>query len=77
MVSEDDNVRQLIQVTWDMSVMDERGRATRKREINGLVCAAEALGCEELTIITHEEETILEINGHCIRVVPAWKWLCG
>ena len=74
-VCEDETVRQLVQVTWDMSATDERSRATRTREINGLVDAADALGCENLTIITHDEETTIECQGHAIRVIPAWKWL--
>ena len=75
-ISEDGAVRRLVQVTWDMSEADERGRATRKREIRGLADAAEALGCEDLTVITHDEETTIEYEGHRIRVIPAWKWLC-
>ena len=74
-VSEDGTVRRLIQVTWNMSGTDERGRATRKREIDGLLAAAESLGCEDLSIITHDEESMIEQSGHRIRVVPAWKWL--
>ena len=74
-VCEDETVRQLVQVTWDMSAKDERSCATRTREINGLVDAAEALGCENLTIVTHDEETTIECQGHDIRVIPAWKWL--
>ena len=76
-VCEDEVARQLVQVTWDMAATDERGRATRKREVNGLLDAAEALDCENLTIVTHDEEAIIESRGHCIRVVPAWKWLLG
>ena len=74
-IAEDETVRQLIQVTWNMSGNDERSRATRQREIEGLVDAAEALGCEDLTIVTHDEEATIESRGHAIRVVPAWKWL--
>ena len=74
-IAEDETVRQLIQVTWDMSGNDERSRVTRQREIEGLVGAAEALGCEDLTIITHDEEGTIESRGHEIRVVPVWKWL--
>ena len=74
MISEGESVRRLVQVTWDMSGRDERSRATRKREIDGLVDAAESLGCEDLTIVTHDEEAVLTERGHSIRVVPAWKW---
>ena len=74
MISEDETVRRLVQVTWDMSGTDERSRATRRREIDGLIDAAEALDCEDLTIVTHDEEATLEERGHRIRVIPAWKW---
>ena len=76
-VSEDETVRRLVQVTWDMSGTDERSRATRKREIGGLIDAAEALGCEDLIVITHDEEAMIDQDGHRIRVVPVWKWLLG
>ena len=74
-ISADETVSRLVQVTWDMSGKDERSRETRKREIDGLVDAAEALGCEDLTIVTHDEEATLEERGQRINVVPAWKWL--
>ena len=75
-ISEGETVRRLVQVTWDMSVADGRGRATRMREIGGLVEAAESLHCEDLTVVTHDEEATIEEKGHLIRIVPAWKWLC-
>lgn len=65
------DVVQLIQVTWDMS--DEE---TRRREINGLVEAAKATGCNDMIIITadNSEEINLD-NGNVIYVIPAWEWL--
>lgn len=65
------DVVQLIQVTWDMS--DEE---TRRREINGLVEAAKATGCNNMIIITadNSEEINLD-NGNVIHVIPAWEWL--
>ena len=73
-VSEDENVRRLVQVTWRMNEDSPAGRKTRKREIDGLVAAAEALGCEDLTIVTSDEEASITERGHDIRIVPAWKW---
>jgi hypothetical protein len=76
-VSEDENVRRLVQVTWKMDESSPVGRKTRKREIDALTEAAEALGCEDLTIVTHDEQATLRERGHEINVVPAWKWcLC-
>jgi len=65
-----DSVAQLIQVTWDMS--DE---STREREINGIWEASTATGCNNLLIITKDEETVITREGKLINVVPAWKWL--
>ena len=66
----EDKVIQLIQVTWSMS-----DRETREREIKGLLEASADTGCNELLIITHDEESSLEQDGKHIRVVPAWQWL--
>ena len=65
----EDKVIQLIQITWSMS-----DRETREREIKGLLEASADTGCNELLIITHDEESSLEQDGKYIRVVPAWKW---
>lgn len=66
----EDTVIELIQVTWDMSDPD-----TRQREVFGLLEASQVTGCNELTIITCNEESMLTEKGRNIRVIPAWKWL--
>lgn len=63
-------VELLVQVTWEMH--DE---ATREREISGLLEASGATGCNQLLVITKEEENDIERDGKRIRVMPAWKWL--
>lgn len=64
-------IDQLIQVTWDMT--DEE---TRRREINGLVGAAETTGCRNLLIITADQQEKIDFdNGISIHVIPAWRWL--
>ncbi len=69
-VAKDGNVRELIQVSYDISA----GR-TRNREIKGLKNAARKLRCNNLTLITFEEhETIVE-DGYTINVVHATEWL--
>lgn len=75
-LSEDENVRRLVQVAWKMDEDSPAGRKTRKREIDGLTEAAESLGCGDLTIVTHDEEATIREQGHEIKVIPAWKW-CG
>ena len=74
-IGDGENVSRLVQVTWDMSGQDEAGRVTRKRELAGLLDASEALGCTDLTIITHDEEAVLTERGKTVKVIPAWKWL--
>ena len=74
-IGDGENISRLVQVTWDMSGQDEAGRTTRKRELNGLLGASEALGCSDLTIITHDEEAVLTERGRTVKVIPAWKWL--
>jgi uncharacterized protein len=61
------NVDELVQVCWELTPEN------RDREINGIVAASEATGCNKCSIITWEqEETILQ--GHLsISVVPAWR----
>lgn len=68
-ISYDENVRQLIQVTWDLS--DDK---TRKREINGLLAASESTSCQNLMLLTYDTEEDLEINNRHIRILPVWKW---
>lgn len=68
-IQNNDSVTRLIQVTWDMSEND-----TFEREIRGLLEASTATGCENLVIITHDDERIIERNNLQIRVLPAWKW---
>lgn len=69
-IQRDDRIEELIQVTWDMSDDD-----TRIREIGGIINAAENTRCDNLTIITNDEENEILRDGKRIRVIPAWKWL--
>ena len=48
---------------------------TRRREMAGLVAAAEELKAERLLVLSGEAEETVEQNGHEICVLPAWKWL--
>jgi len=65
------DINRLIQVTWNMA--DEE---TRRREIDGLVEAAEATGCDNLLIITADSSEEIKLDsGMVINVVPAWRWL--
>lgn len=65
-----EHIEELIQVTWEMS-----DNNTREREINGLLEASKVTGCNNLTIVTIDEESTIERNNNIINVVPAWKWI--
>lgn len=69
-IQEQESVKELIQVTWDMSDAE-----TRNREVAGLLEASKVTGCDSLTIITSDEESTITFNEKKINVVPAWKWL--
>lgn len=61
------NEIKLIQVCWQMS--DEK---TFKRELRGLQTTMQELSITSGTIVTWDDEAILEDN---IMVVAIWKWL--
>ena len=66
----EEEVIQLIQVTWSMA-NDE----TREREIKGLLEASSATKCDNLLIITNDEKDTFQKAGKRIDVIPAWEWL--
>lgn len=63
-----DKPEKIIQSCWDISEPD-----TLKREIAGLTEAAKYLNCNDLTIITAEEEKEIKQDNFIIKIVPAWK----
>lgn len=65
-----EHIEQLIQVTWNMTDPETRGR-----EITGLLEASKATKCDNLLIITNDEQAELNFGGKTIAVIPAWKWL--
>jgi len=58
---------QLIQVCWEMS-----DKKTFERELHGLKSAMDELSLSTGTLITWDDETIIENK---IKVIPIWKWL--
>ncbi len=57
-------VEQLIQVCYDMT-----SEKTRKRELNALVEAAEELHCENLLVITNDQQEYIKWKNSTIKVV--------
>ena len=72
LVAKNGEVKELIQVAYDIS-----SDKTLRREVNGLVKAAEKFGCEKLTLLNFFEDELLEVGGHKINVVSAAEWLCN
>ena len=64
------NVLSAIQVSYDVS-----NSKTLKRELKGLIMAAEKTGCEDLILLTDHEDEATEESGHHIRILPVHAWL--
>lgn len=62
-------IKQLIQVCFSLFDND-----TRKREIKALVKASESLKCDDLLIITADEEGEEKAGSLRIKIIPAYKW---
>lgn len=65
LVKEDEKIRSLIQVCWDLNLDNQ------DRELRGLQQAMKETGAGDGTIVTFNQED--ELEG--FSVVPAWKWL--
>ena len=63
------HVKQLIQVCYDMT-----GKKTEKREVDSITECADELRCDNLLIITWDQEGVLEKGGNVIRLQPYYKW---
>lgn len=68
-VREGNKVTGLIQVCYDMSK-----EKTEKREVASLVECAQELNCDNLTIVTWNEERLIDKKGYTIKVVPVEKF---
>ena len=64
-----ENKYQLTQVTY------EYNNYSNEREIKGLLEAMDYFKCNEGTIITYDQEEIININNKKIKIVPLYKWL--
>ena len=75
-VKEGRQVARLIQVCWDLS-----RKETREREMRSLLRASAALSCDDLLVLTAQEQSEEEVEWHgtkrTIRLLPLWRWLAG
>ena len=69
-IRQNNQITQVIQVTQTLS-----HESVKKREIEGLIEAMSTYDLTEGLIITENEESLLEIEGYKIKVIPLWKWL--
>ena len=65
-------VDSLLQVSWTL-----HDPIIRKQVSKVLLKAAKCLKCNDLSIITLEEEGLEELDGQTIKIIPIWKWLLG
>lgn len=65
-------IERLIQVCYDMS-----SPKTEKREVDSLIECAGELRCNNLMIITNNDEREILKDGYCIKVVPFVKFIMG
>ena len=63
------HIESLVQVCYDMS-----STKTEKREVDSLVECAGELKCDNLVIITNNDERTLEKGGYKIDVIPISKF---
>ena len=66
------NINQLIQVCYDMT-----SPKTEKREVSSLIECAGELKCNNLLIITNNEEREIHTDGYNIKVIPFIKYGLG
>lgn len=62
-------IERLIQVCYDLS-----SEKTRKREIDSLLECAEELHCNNLYIVTYNQEETIQIGTHQIHIIPFHKF---
>lgn len=65
-------IDQVIQVCYD-----PKEYQTRKREVTALVRAAKELKCQNLMVLTWDEEAVEQTAEGKIVFLPLWKWLLG
>jgi predicted AAA+ superfamily ATPase len=63
-------VCELIQVAYDIS-----SPKALKRELSALTEASTELHCENLLLLTWDNEKTIEKNNCIIKIMPVWKWL--
>lgn len=63
--------RQVIQVSFSLS-----DSSTCEREVNALTSFLNKNQDYSAIIITRDQQDTIDADGHIIKVIPVWKWLC-
>lgn len=69
-IKENKNIKQLIQVCYDINAPD-----TKEREVRALIKMSKELRCNNLMVITMDYEGKEKVNGKEIKFTALWKWL--
>lgn len=69
-VAQAGRVIELVQVSYDIN-----SPKTRRRELNGLIKAANKLSCNNLNLVTLDNQEDVEQDGFTIHIVSAANWL--
>ncbi len=69
-IIKENKVKQLIQVCCDISDIN-----TKKRELKALIKASKELKCNNLLVITDDNESEEKYFGKKVKFIPLWKWL--
>lgn len=69
-VAQAGRVIELVQVSYDIN-----SPKTRRRELNGLIKAANKLHCNNLTLVTLDNQEDVEQDGFSIHIVSGANWL--
>ena len=70
LIKEGIKIKNLIQVVYNFSDLE-----VKKREIKSLVEASQELNCDNLTIISWDQEGEELFKGKKIKIIPLWRWL--
>lgn len=68
-VSKNETVEKIIQVSWDVS-----DNETYKREMEGLIEASNKLNCKDLTLVTKDQFNTVDYKGYTVNIVPAYRY---
>lgn len=70
LIKEKNKIKDLIQVVWNLS-----DKKIREREVKALFEAGTELKCNNLTILTYDEEETIKKEEKTILIKPVYKWL--